>query len=102
MRAIGDPENHGEKDHRRDQHLDQGNESVAERLESHARRRPEIAEQRAANDGAQHYQVEAGCAGFYDGSPRTDQVPIFLFAAHSLCAAGYFTMLVLVRNCTFA
>jgi hypothetical protein len=49
MRAVGDPKNHGQKDHRRDQHLDQGNEAIAERLERYAGCGPEVTEQSSAN-----------------------------------------------------
>src|SRR4028118_1999249 len=60
----GDAEHHRAEDDRADQHLDQRDERVAERLEGHARRRVDVTEGAAGDDGEQHPEVEvSGQAG---------------------------------------
>jgi hypothetical protein len=54
VRPACDAENHGQEDHRRNQHLDQGDESVTQRTEGDSPCGPEVTEQRAANDGAEY------------------------------------------------
>ena len=57
---MGDARHHGAEDDRRDHHLDQLDEAVAERLDPVVgrKRRPQPADQRAEHDGDQHLNVE--------------------------------------------
>jgi hypothetical protein len=49
---------HRQKDHRRDDHLDQADETVADRLERGAESGPEMADRRTERDRRQHLDVE--------------------------------------------
>ena len=53
-----DPVHDGAKDDRPDHHLDEGNKAVAERLESFAQVRPEMANKNANSDSYQNLDVE--------------------------------------------
>ena len=61
---AGDAVHHGAEDDRRDQHLDQLDEAVAERLHRHADVRIELPEQDADHDRGQHLHVEMGVERF--------------------------------------
>jgi hypothetical protein len=51
---AGDAVHHGAEDDRRDQHLDQLDEGVAERLHLRPELRVEVSEEDAGQDGGQH------------------------------------------------
>ena len=55
---AGDAEHHRAEDDRRDQHLDQLDEAVAQRLHRLPGFGPEIPEQHAGHDGDEHLHVE--------------------------------------------
>ena len=54
----GDAGRDGQEDHRRDDHLHQLDEGIAERLEGRALLRPEMPEQDAGRDGREHLHIE--------------------------------------------
>ena len=68
---MGDARHHGAEDDRRDHHLDQLDEAVAERLDPVVgrERRPQPADQRAEHDGDQHLDVENLVPGLGRRSP---------------------------------
>ena len=56
---AGDADHHGAEDDRRDDHLDELDEAVAERLHRRPGLGEEVAEQNAEDDGDDHLEVEA-------------------------------------------
>ena len=63
VRHAGDAGDHGQEDHRRDDHLDQLDEGVAERLQAGADVGPEVADGDAEDDRGQHLDIELAVEG---------------------------------------
>jgi hypothetical protein len=55
---TGDSHHHGAENHRRNQHLDEFYEPVAERFHGGAGLRIEVTQQHAQSDGHQHLKVQ--------------------------------------------
>ncbi len=55
---AGDACDYGQEDHRRDDHLHQLDEAIAQRLERLAQRRPEVADRCSQDDSGQHLKIE--------------------------------------------
>jgi hypothetical protein len=64
---VRDPDHHGAEDDRCDQHLDQLDEGVAQRLHLRAERRIEVAQKDAQHDRTQHLDVEMPVPGLVMG-----------------------------------
>ena len=62
---AGDAEHHGAEDDRRDQHLDQRDEAVAERLQRNAGLGRHVADRAAGDDREQHPEVEMSGQAFH-------------------------------------
>ena len=63
--GAGDAEHDRAEDDRADQHLDEGDEPVAERLQLDRGRRVHIAEDAARKDGEQHPEIEMASEAFH-------------------------------------
>src|SRR6185369_16930144 len=61
---AGDADHHGAEDDRRDHHLDQLDEGVAQRLHRLAGGRPEVAEHHTDHDGHDDLEVQRPVKGF--------------------------------------
>ena len=71
---AGDAVHHGAENDRRDQHLDQLDEEITQRLHLRAERWVEVPEQDAEHDGAQDLRSRGAgttCGGGATGAPRT-------------------------------
>ena len=76
------------EDDRTDEHLDQLDEGVAQRLEGGPEFRLEVAEQNARHDAEQHLTVETGDESFHRGSaPVSGTTPVSRETASSTAAA---------------